>query len=174
MASVNLRKRPANYPLDARTERFRNSFFLYCISKWNNLDSRIRDLPCISTFKHAILDFIRPNPIPYFKKNKFSCFVFHTRLRVGFIHLGEYKFRHGFLDIVGPISSCCTNAVENTVYYLLHCSNFTNHHTVLFDGPWNIGINYGHLDSCTLSSMLLSGNSKFSDNVNSGIIYAAV
>ena len=44
LASINLRKRPAIYPLDARTERYRNSFFPYCISQWNNLDSRIRNL----------------------------------------------------------------------------------------------------------------------------------
>ena len=33
LASINLRKRPAIYPLDARAERYRNSFFPYCISQ---------------------------------------------------------------------------------------------------------------------------------------------
>ena len=72
LASINLRKRPAIYPLEARTKRYRNSFFPYCISQWNNLDSRIRNLTSIATFKRAILDFIRPNPIPYFKTNRVS------------------------------------------------------------------------------------------------------
>ena len=31
LASINLRKRPAIYPLDARTKHYRNSFFPYCI-----------------------------------------------------------------------------------------------------------------------------------------------
>ena len=172
LASINLRKRPAIYPLDARTERYRNSFFPYCISQWNNLDSRIRNLPSIATFKRAILDFIRPNPTPYFKTNRLSGFVFLTRLRVGFSHLREHKFRHGFLDIVDPICSCRTNAVENTEHCLLHCSNFTNQRTVLFDNLRNIGINYGPLDSSTLSRILLFGSPTFSDNVHSGIIYA--
>ena len=92
LASINLRKRPAIYPLDARTERYRNSF-PYCISQWNNLDSRIRNLTSIATFKRAILDFIRPNPTPYFKKNRLSGFFFLTRLRVGFSHLRQHKFR---------------------------------------------------------------------------------
>ena len=70
LASINIRKRPEIYPLDTRTERYRNSFFPYCISQWNNLDSRIRNLPSIATFKRAILDFIRPNPTPMFKINK--------------------------------------------------------------------------------------------------------
>ena len=67
-----------------------------------------------------------------------------------------------------------TNAVENTEHYLLHCFNFTNQRTVLFDDLRNLGISYGPLDSSTLSMMLLFGNPKFSDNVNSGIIYAVI
>ena len=31
--SINLRKRSASCPLDTRTERYRNSFFPYCISQ---------------------------------------------------------------------------------------------------------------------------------------------
>ena len=105
MASINLRKRPPIYPLDARRERHRNSFFPYCIAQWKNLDSRIRNLPSIANFKHASLDFIRPVPTPMFNTNRLLGFVFLTRLRVGFSHLSEHKFRHGFLDIVDPICS---------------------------------------------------------------------
>ena len=96
LASINLRKRPAIYPLDARTERYRNSFFPYCISQWNNLDSRIRNLPSVASFKCAIFDFTRPNPTPNFKINRLSGFAFLTRWRVGFSHLREHKFRNGF------------------------------------------------------------------------------
>ena len=139
------------------------------------MDSRIRNLPFIATFKLAILDFIYPNPTPYFKTNRLSGFVFLTRLRVGFSHLHKHKFRHGFLDIVDPICSGHTNAVDNTEHYLLHCSNFANQHTVFFfDDIRNIHTNSCSLDSSTLSRMLLFGNPKFSDNVNSGIIYAVI
>ena len=142
------------------------------------MDSRIRNLPFIATFKRAILDFIYPNPTPYFKTNRLSGFVFLTRLRVGFSHLHKHKFRHGFLDIVDPICSGHTNAVDNTEHYLLHCSNFANQHTVFllffFDDFRNIRTNSGSLDSSNLSRMLLFGNPKFSDNVNSRIIYAVI
>ena len=174
LASINLRKRPANYPLGARAERYRNSSFPYRISQWNNLDSRIRNLPSTATFKRAILNFICPNPISYFKINRLLGFVFLTRLRVGFSHLREHKFRHGFLDIVYPICYCRTNAIENAEHYLLHCSNFAKQRTVLFDDLRNIGINYDLFNSPTLSRMLLFGNPTFSDNVNSGIIYVAI
>ena len=133
LTSINLRKISAIYPLDARTERYRSPFFLYCISQWNNLVSRIRNLFSIATFKRAILDFMRSNPTPYFKTSRLLGFIFLARLRVGFSLLREHKFRYGFLDIVDPICSCRTNAVENTEHYLLHCSNFTNQRTVLFD-----------------------------------------
>ena len=138
------------------------------------MDSRITNLPSTATFKRAILDFISLNPTPYLNTNRPSDLVFLTRLSVGFSHLREHKFRHNFLDIVDPICSCRTNAVENTEHYLLHCSNFTNQRTVLFDDLRNLGINYGPLDSSTLSRMLLFGNPKFSDNVNSGIIYVVI
>ena len=132
------------------------------------MDSRIR------TFKRAIFDFIRPVPTPMFKINWLLGFVFLIWLRVGFSHLREHKFRHGFLDIVDHIYTCRFNAVENTEHYLLYCSNFANQRTVLFDDLRNTGINYGPLDSSTLSRMLLFGNSNFSDNVNRGIIYAVI
>ena len=75
------------------------------------------------------------------------------------------------MGIVDYICSCPTNAVENTEHCLLHCSNFAKQRTVLFDDLRDIGTNYGPLNSSTLSWMFLFGNSKFSDNVNGGIIY---
>ena len=44
----------------------------------------------------------------------------------------------------------------------------------LFDDLRNIGINYGPLDSSTLPRMLLFDNPKFSDNINSYIIYSVI
>ena len=132
------------------------------------------NLLSIATFKRAILYFIRPVPTPMFKIKRLSGFVFLTRLRVGFSHLREHKFRYGFLDFVDPICSCRTKSVKNTKHYLLHCSNFPNQRTVLFNDLQNIGINYSLSDSSTFSRILLFGNPNFSNNVNSGIIYAVI
>ena len=74
LASINLRKRPAIYPLDVRTESYRNSFFCYCISQWSNLDSRIKNLTSMATFKRVILNFLRPVLTPMFKINRLSGF----------------------------------------------------------------------------------------------------
>ena len=138
------------------------------------------NLLSIASFKRTILDFISPNPTTYFKTNRLLGFVFLTQFRAGFSHLREHKFRHGFLDIVDPICSCRMNAVKNTEHYILHCSNFTNQRTVLFDDVRNIDIrnidirnidirnidiHYGPLDSSAWSRLLLFGNPKFSGNV---------
>ena len=106
-------------------------FFPCCISQQNILDSHIRNLSSSATFKRAILKFISPVPTPMFKINRLSGDFFLTRLRVGLSHLREHKFSHGFLDIVEPICSYPTNAVENTEHYLLRCSNFANQRNVL-------------------------------------------
>ena len=55
VASVSLRSRPQIYPLRARTENYRNSFFPFSILQWNNLDPRIRNLPSIDYSKRATL-----------------------------------------------------------------------------------------------------------------------
>ena len=68
LTSVNLRKIPAIYLLYARAKRHRNSFFPYCISQWNSLDSRSTNLPSNATFKRAVLDFMCPVSTPMLKK----------------------------------------------------------------------------------------------------------
>ena len=56
----------------------------------------------------------------------------------------------------------------------MNCSNFANQRTVLFDDLQNIDINYGPMNSSTLSRMLLFGNPQFFGNVNSGTIDAVI
>ena len=55
-----------------------------------------------------------------------------TRLRLGFSHLRYHKFKHGFLYALDPLCSCST-AVENTVHYFLHCSNFSTAQNTFLD-----------------------------------------
>ena len=38
----------------SRTKSFDNSFFPYCIKEWNKLDTKIKNLPSLSTFKKAL------------------------------------------------------------------------------------------------------------------------
>ena len=49
-----------------------------------------------------------------------------TRLRLGFSHLKEHKFKLNFHDSVDPLCSCGTET-ESTKHFLLHCANFSIH-----------------------------------------------
>ena len=46
-----------------------------------------------------------------------------VRLRLGFTHLREYKFRHNFHDSLNPLCPCSLER-ETTLHYLLCCHNF--------------------------------------------------
>ena len=43
----------------SRTKSFSNSFFPYCIKEWSKLDTKIKNLRSLSTFKKALLVFCK-------------------------------------------------------------------------------------------------------------------
>ena len=102
---------------------------LTVISEWNNLDLEIRNLTSLEIFKKDLLNFIRPN-VNVFKINNPSGLTFLARLRIGFSHLKEHKFKHNLQDSVDPL---CTfgNDIESTAHFLLHCSNLTTQRQTL-------------------------------------------
>ena len=158
----------------ARTDRFARSFFPYSISQWNNLDSRIKNLPSISRFKRAILNFVRPTPMPTFNVSNNKGFILLTRLRVGFSHLAEHKLRHGFLDLEDPFCSCRTNSIESTEHYLLQCSNFSYHRLILFNDLHKLHIKFLPFNVRTLSRILLYGHDDYDYNINHKILEATI
>ena len=98
-----------------------NTFFPSTITKWNKLDLSI----CNSIhLKCRLLQFVRPLENSVFTCHNPIGIKQLTRLRPGFSHLLYHKFKHGFLDAVDPLCSCST-VIENTVYYFLHCPNFS-------------------------------------------------
>ena len=170
----NLRRRPSIRPIYARTERFSNSFFPYCVTQWNNLDSQLKNMPSISTFKKALSNIFKPNAASIFGINNVKGLTFLTRLRVGFSHLREHKFRHGFRDTLDPFCSCRTNSIEDTEHYLLHCSNFINSRLILYNNLQAIDINLTPYSFQTFCNMLLYGNSELSDNINFLILNSTI
>ena len=168
----NLRTRNKNpiYPLNIRTERFRNSFFPYCIAQWNILDSRIRDLPSVSTFKKAIFEFLRPKPSSVFGASDNKGVVFLNRLRLGFSHLNEHKFRHGFRDTLDPFCPCRTNSIENSQHFLLHCSIYSHARLLLFNNLQTLDINIFPLGPTKLFNLLLYGDPILPFNINNAFL----
>ena len=171
LSSYALRSKPAVYQSAIRTKRFQNSFFHYCISQWNALDCQIRNLPTISSFKRALSKFFRPSPASIFKVNQPQGIVLLARLRVGFSHLHEHKFRHNFMDTLDPFCSCRTSSIETTEHYLLQCSNHLN---VLIDSLHNMNLMLLPFKVYSLAKILLFGDLAFHDDVNQGILRAII
>ena len=59
-----------------------------------------------------------------------SGFKHITRLRLLLNHLGDHKFKQGFLDSLNPNWSCSLD-IETTCHFLLQCPNFRNERSPL-------------------------------------------
>ena len=96
-----------------RTELFRNSFLPFTVNEWNKLDSDIKNSDSYEMFHKNLLAFIRP--VGNNMYGIYDPFVVKliNRLRLGFSHLRQHKFRHNFADTVNPLCSC-TLETENT------------------------------------------------------------
>ena len=149
-------------------------FFPFCISEWNKLDVRIRNLPSVSSFKNAILKFLRPEANSVFNVADSKGVVFLNRLRVGFSHLREHKFRHNFADTFDPICNCRTNSLETTEHFLMYCSDYSNERLVMFNTLFQLDISLLPLKPRVLHHILLYGDSNFCTNQNNEILSTTV
>ena len=133
--------------------------------EWNKLDSNICCSPSYKPFRKQIQEFIRPHPNSTFNIPNSLGLTYLTRLRVGLSHLREHKFRHNFRDSLNPVCNC-SNAIEPSKHYLLHCSNFKNEKQSFLQ---NVGINKPNLLSMkedVLTHLSLYGDNTLTDNTN--------
>ena len=69
-------------------------FFPSAITDWNKLDCYIKQCRFVFKFlKKCILSFIRPMPNSIFNIHNPPGVKYLTRLRIGFSHLKEHKFK---------------------------------------------------------------------------------
>ena len=71
-------------------------FFLCVIAEWNKLNPEIRRSGSCNIFRKSILNFIRPSASRVYNINHAVGIKLITRLRLGFSHLREHKFKHNF------------------------------------------------------------------------------
>ena len=77
-------------------ERYDNSFFPYCISNWNLLDSDIKSLSTLCEFKDKICKFFRPKGNSFYKiRDKYGIKLL-TKIRVNFSDLRDHRYNHNF------------------------------------------------------------------------------
>ena len=98
-------------------------FLPQTIREWNKLDTSICQAPSYSIFRKALLDFIRPTENSTFGTNDVSGLKLLTRLRVGFSHLSEHKFKHNFQGTLNPLFSCSLEAGD-TYHFFMCCQIF--------------------------------------------------
>ena len=156
-----------------RTETFSNSFLLQTIREWKKLGTSIWQAPSYSVFRRALLDFIRPTANSTFGTNNVSSLKLSVRLRVGFSHPREHKFKHNFQDTLNPLCPCSFE-IEDTYHFFIRCHNFSNQGNVLFDYLNSINPEILKRNENEIVQVLLSGNKSFSKDMNFSIIRSSI
>ena len=120
-----------------------------------------------------MLKFIRTIPNSVFNVVDIYGIKLLTRLRVGFSHLREHKFRHNSQDTINPLCSCSLE-VESTSHFFLRCQNFITPRTNLMNELRKLDSNILNLDEISLTKLLLYGDSKYENNANKKILLASM
>ena len=109
--------------LNARTEKFKSTFYPNCLSEWNKPEPELRLVPSIAVFKKKLLSIIRPPAKSVYGIHDPKGLSHITQLRVGLSKLNFHKFKHNFRDSINPM--CPTSdGIENTEQSLLFCPSF--------------------------------------------------
>ena len=160
-------------PFKVRHNFFKNSFFPSVISEWNKLDLEIHNSASLEIFKKHLLNFIRPNSSNAFDTNNLLGLKLLTRLRIGFSHLKEHKFKHNFQDSIDPLCSC-GNEIESTVHFFLHCPNFTTQRQTLLNKLKSINASIMTENENSVVRTLLFGRPDLRYSTNKEIINATI
>ena len=157
----------------AKHDYFKNYFFPSAITKWNKLESYIRNADSFKVFKKRILEFVRPLPKSIYNIHNPLGINYLTRLRIGFSHLKEHKFRYNFQDSIDPMCSC-NSGIETTAHFLLHCPNFNTQRQTLFDKIATIDANILIENENNIINILLFGKPNSEDRFNKQILNAFI
>ena len=111
---------------------FKNSYILSTIIEWNKVDLNICNAESYALFRKHLLSFIRPETNNIFNVHNAKGIKLLTRLRVGFSHLMEHKFRDNFEDAINHLCSY-GNFVESATHFFLHCTHFSNERLTLIN-----------------------------------------
>ena len=95
---------------------FQNSFFPSAITQRNKLDCYISNADSFEVFKKRALSFIRPMLNRSYDIHNPLGVKYLTRLRIGFTHLKEHKFKHNFQDSIDTMCSC-SSGIETAIHF---------------------------------------------------------
>ena len=121
-----------------------SSILFYTLKNWFSLDDSIRNSETIWTFKNRFYHFFVHFRIIYSILFDPFWLKFLTRLRLGFSHLNEQRFRHNFQDCMNSLCSCSLE-IEDTLHQLLPCHHFNHIHIDLMNSVKSV---IDNLESC--------------------------
>ena len=156
-----------------RTTFFQNSFLPFAITEWNKLDSDIKNIDSHAMFRKKLLAFIRPLGNDTYGIYDPLGIRLLNRLRLGFSHLREHKFRHNFADTLNPLCSCSLET-EDTEHYFLRCQNNLSFRTTLMNDLSNINTALASLNLSDLLIVILYGVEGFNKETNCKILTASI
>ena len=160
-------------PFKTKHDFFKNTFFPSAIKEWNILEASIRNAESTAVFKKKILSMIRPIPNSVFNSHHPDGIILLTRLRLGFSHLREHKFRHNFLDTLNPICSCGQD-IETTSHFLLNCPQYSNIRTTFLNKIKGIKSDIIEKSKADLTNILLFGDISLSAEINTFILNSTI
>ena len=120
---------------NSRTVKFSNSFLPDCISKWNVLDSDIKEIEDKDNFKSAIVVRNSCNPLYYIGQRRAN--IIHCQLRMHCSNLNSHLVS---LHVKDDPKCVCSYKTENTKHFLLDCPLYETHRIKL----WNT-VNWYHI-----------------------------
>ena len=156
-----------------KSEYFKNSFIPNVIYEWNKLDPDIRSSASYNLFRNTLLKLIRPAQRKTFNINDLVGVKLLTRSRLGFSHLREYNFRHGFRDILNPLCPCSIEA-ETTAHYFLRFHFYNANRSTLTNELNEIDSSFSTLNENKFIDLILYGSDKFDDKKNRNILMCTI
>ena len=156
-----------------KSEYFKNSLIPKVIYKWNKLDPDILSSASYNLFRNTLLKFIRLAQRKKFDINDSVGVKLLTRLRLGFSHLREYKFRHGFRDILNPLCPCSIEA-ETTAHYFLRFHFYNANRSTLTNEINEIDSSFSTLNENKFIDLILYGSDKFDNKKNRNILMCPI
>ena len=170
--NISLRDRNTRAPF-SRTERYDNSFFPYCINKWNNLDDSVKLLPSVTSFKKHLNIFIRPKGNSFYGIRDNFGMKLLTKIRVEFSDLRDHRYNHNF-KCESPTCSCGLED-ETSVHYFLCCPRYhTQRINLLSKISELMGSDVSALPNDHLNHILIYGSNVFNTICNKLIIEQSI
>ena len=141
--------------------------------EWNKIDVNICNSTFSNVFKRFILKFIRPEPNQVSNVESSEGLKLLIRIRFGWSHLADHKFRHNFQECINSICSCDQD-IETSTYFLFHCSNYHCVRQTLFKNINNIDSTILKQNYQVVTKLLLFGNEKLKVAQNKSMLTSTI